>query len=257
MQLASPDEFWRIGPPGRLWSRGKEGPLDPVSRGIRWCTIAPETIGKGRKRHGFKIVANFRIFSICQGQWQKLQFSCSFPLSIYCFIGCHVTNFLQFANLANTWGTLARPKVPSPRSFCTWYLAYLQAVDIYSISNTRRLWIGKDWTPEFRPHGYAEFRQTFFLWDFLIQTAQCWQLRAGANSMDVPQFFQWRTPSCHPASGPGNDPKTPLGTAKDPIYKSKWWCISAITSIHTTTINWWNAQHHSSEAWNWMQSKHA
>ena len=242
---ASPDEFWRNRTSWSSLESWQRRTFGKVIVSIQWCTIDPETMVREEKGMGFKIVANFRIFSICQGQWKNCSFpavflyqfiaslvvmsptSCSLPTSQTLGEPWHGQRYRrQGASAPDTWRTSKR----------SWHL------DIHSIWNTKGCGFGKDWTPEFRPHGYAEFRQ----------------LQAGANSMENSHsFFSGALLLVTQHLALGNDPKTPLGTAKDPIYKSKWWCISVITFIHTTTINWWNAQHHSSEAWNWMQSKHA
>ena len=201
---------------------------------IRWLEASSDVpliqkqLLREEKGMGFKIVANFRIFSICQGQWKN----CSFPaVFLYQFIASLVA-----ANL-DTWGTLARPKVPSPRSFCTWYLAYLQAELTFGhplqFGTRGGCFFGKRLdtrisTPQITPR----FGRLFF--PLRLSDPFQHNVRSSRRGQTpwMSHSFQWRTPSCHPASGPGNDPEKPLGTAKDPIYKSKWW-LHKCNYIHT------------------------
>ena len=194
---------------------------------IQWCTIDPETMLFGKKRHGFKIVANFRIFSICQGQWKILQFSCyQFIASLVVMSPTSCTaNLGHLGNPGTAKGTVAKELlhlIPGvPRS----------GADIWTstpIWNTKAV----DWkrldarisTP--RPRRVSA--DVFPLRFSDPNSNSLFAAPGGGKLHGCPTVFSWRTPSCHPASGPGNDPKIPLKNCQGSIYKSKWWCINVI-----------------------------
>ncbi len=112
MNLTLSSTIWSIGPPVRLSSRGKEGPLERLQASsdvsMSWWRKIMHHWSSRNRGQGRKGMERFRCPSINRvSENCSVQFSSTNQKPIHCFIGCHVTNSCKLLHhLADTWGTL-------------------------------------------------------------------------------------------------------------------------------------------------------